>query len=104
MGRDPDTEDGDINRRDDHSSDPFDFYHQLSINGDNKNPVDDNLHQQLDFKDPKEQECKQYWNSVRMPNFSNQSRVHVENRSALNRNRAERNRRPGERNFRRKGE
>jgi hypothetical protein len=58
MSWDPDAEHGDINQRDDHSSDPFDSYHQLSILGDNGNPVDNYLHQQLDFKHPKEQECK----------------------------------------------
>ena len=58
MSWDPDAEHGDIDHRDDHGSAPFDSYHQLSIISDNIDPVDNDLHQQLDFKDPKEQECK----------------------------------------------
>ena len=58
MSRDPDAKHGDINHCDDLSCDPFYSYHQLSILGDNENPVDNDLHQQLDFKNPTEQERK----------------------------------------------
>lgn len=64
MSRDPDAEHHNIDHGDDRSGYPFDLYDQPSIFRNDINSVDDNLHEQLDFEYPEEQQPKEYWNTT----------------------------------------
>jgi hypothetical protein len=60
MGRDPDAEHHNIDDCDNAGRYPFDPNHQISVFGDNIDSVDDDLHQQLNFEYPAEQQSKEY--------------------------------------------
>lgn len=64
MRRDPDAEDGDINGSDDYNGTPLDVADSISMFGDECDSVDDDLHEQLNLKDPEEEDEKQHWNAV----------------------------------------
>ena len=55
MGWNPNVEHGDVDASDDNSGGPFDLHDPLSVFGYHVDSVDDNLHQQLDLKHPKEE-------------------------------------------------
>lgn len=55
----PDTEDGDVDGRDDDDSSPLDVTDCLSVFSDERDTVDDDLHEQLDLEDPKEENKEQ---------------------------------------------
>lgn len=63
MRRDPDAEDGNVDHRDDSSGTPFQPAHKYLVIRDNSDSVDDNLHQQLNFKHPEEQAEKEGYNT-----------------------------------------
>jgi hypothetical protein len=54
MRRDEDAKDGNVDARHDGGSSPFDLGDCASVFGDDGDSVDDDLHQELDFKDPEE--------------------------------------------------
>ena len=62
--RDPDAEDGDIDHGDDNEGAPFDFADGTPAFGDEGNPIDDNLHEQLDLEDPEGQDEEEDWDTV----------------------------------------
>ena len=64
MGRNPDTEDGDVDGSDDYNGTPLDVADCVSMLSDKSNTVDDDLHEQLDLENPEEQDEEQYWNTV----------------------------------------
>jgi hypothetical protein len=54
--RNPDTEDGDVDGGDDDECAPFDVADGTPVFGDESDPVDDDLHEQLDLEDPEGQD------------------------------------------------
>lgn len=52
MSRNEDTEDSNVNERNDQSRSPFKIPNRLSTLCNDRDSVDDNLHQKLDFKNP----------------------------------------------------
>lgn len=58
MSWNPDIEDGNIDGGNDTSSDPLDLDNGILVLGYHVDPVDDDLHQTLDFEDPEEQSYK----------------------------------------------
>lgn len=55
MGRNPNSENGDVDKSDSNSSAPFYPEDSRSMFGDDRDSVDDDLHKQLDFQDPEEE-------------------------------------------------
>jgi hypothetical protein len=55
----PDTKDGNVDAGDDERSAPFEFKDCRSMLGDDGDSVDDDLQEQLDLKDPEEQDEKE---------------------------------------------
>lgn len=56
MRRNPYTEDGDVYGSDDNNSAPFQRPDCTAVFCDERNTVDDDLHEQLDLEDPEEQD------------------------------------------------
>lgn len=56
MGRDPDAKHHDIDGRDNPSCNPFDFYDETPVFSNNIDSIDDDLHEQLNFEHPEEQQ------------------------------------------------
>lgn len=52
MSRNEDTEDGYVNERNNQSRSPFKIPNRLSVLRNDRDSVDDDLHQKLDFKNP----------------------------------------------------
>lgn len=59
MGWDPDAEDGDVDDCDDQRGAPFHPPHCFLAVRNHCNPIDDDLHQELNFKHPEEENEKQ---------------------------------------------
>ncbi len=52
MRGDPNTKDSNVNSRDEGSSAPFDLHDGAAVLSNKRYPIDDNLHEKLDFEDP----------------------------------------------------
>ena len=63
MGWYPDTKDGNVDHGDEHSGTPFHPPDCLWTLCDDSNSVDDDLHQELDLKDPEEENEEEHWNT-----------------------------------------
>jgi len=55
MCRDPDAEYSNVDSGDDDDSSPFNVSNSATMLSDQSNPVDDNLHEQLDLEDPEKE-------------------------------------------------
>lgn len=55
----PDAEYGDVDGRDKDDSSPLDVPDSVAVFSDERNTIDDNLHEQLDLEDPKEKDEEQ---------------------------------------------
>lgn len=62
----PDTEDGDIDGRDDDDGPPLDVPDSVAMFSDERNTVDDDLHEQLDLEHPEEENEEQDRYTIRM--------------------------------------
>jgi hypothetical protein len=62
--RDPDAEDGNVDGGDEDEGAPFDVADGTPVFGDESNPVDDDLHEQLDLEDPEGQDEEEDWDTV----------------------------------------
>jgi hypothetical protein len=60
VGGDPDGEDGNVDGSDDDDGSPFDVADSFAVLGDECNSIDDDLHEQLDFKDPEKEDEEQH--------------------------------------------
>lgn len=52
----PDAEDGDVDRRDDDDGSPFDVPDSFAMFSDERDTVDDDLHEQLNLEHPEEED------------------------------------------------
>lgn len=59
----PDAENGDVDSGNEDDSAPFDITDCRAVFGDESNPIDDNLHQQLDLEDPEEEDKEENLNA-----------------------------------------
>ena len=63
MGGDPDGEDGNVDGSDDDDGTPLDVADGISVFSNEGNSIYDDLHEQLDFKHPKEENEEQHGNA-----------------------------------------
>jgi hypothetical protein len=64
MSGDPDAEYGNVDGGDQDDSAPFEPLDRTAMLSDERDSVDDDLHQQLDLEDPEEQNEEQDWYAV----------------------------------------
>lgn len=64
MRGNPDTEDGDVDGGDENNGAPFDVPHRAAMFGNERNSIDDDLHEQLDLENPEEQDEKQHRDAI----------------------------------------
>lgn len=69
MGWDPDTKDRYVDDGDNKSSAPLHPSDCLLILSDNRNPINDDLHQKLDLEDPEEEDEEEHRDPVNMSAF-----------------------------------
>jgi hypothetical protein len=63
---DPDDENGDVNAGDENDGAPFEISDGFAMFGNESDTVDDNLHEQLNLKHPKEENEEQHWYATRL--------------------------------------
>lgn len=60
----PDTKDGDIDGSDDNDGTPFDVADGVAMFSNERDSIDDDLHEQLDLEDPEKEDEEQNRNTV----------------------------------------
>lgn len=64
MSRNPYAKHRDVDCSDGRSGHPFDFHDEVPVFGNNVDSIDDNLHEQLDFEYPEEQQEEKHRNTT----------------------------------------
>jgi hypothetical protein len=62
----PDDENGDVDASDENDGAPFQLSDSAAVFSNESDPIDDNLHEQLDLEHPKEENEEQHWYATRL--------------------------------------
>ena len=75
MSWDENAEDCYVDESHNQSSSPFHVLDCFSVLGDDRNPVDDDLHQELDFEYPEEEDEEEGWDAIMLLGLSQQQHI-----------------------------